>query len=58
MTGNGYLGLETAEKLELNNKLRDLFEKSRNTLTMAYLCVLYLSKKIEFGQNGRQYRHK
>ena len=47
MTGNGYLGLEIEKKLELKNKLKNLFEKAQNAITMSYLCVLYLSKKVE-----------
>ncbi|HEX3045901.1 MAG TPA: methyltransferase domain-containing protein [Bacillota bacterium] len=45
MTGNGYLGLESKKREEINHRITALFQRNQDTMTMSYLCALYLAQK-------------
>ena len=44
-TGNGYLGLDTSDKKELNYKLESIYDKAGGTITRKFECVLYITQK-------------
>jgi hypothetical protein len=45
-TGNGYLRLEPEKREELHERLASLFGRNHDTITMSYLCVLYLAQRL------------
>ncbi len=44
-TGNGYIGLSSSEKQELNEKISSIAAKNGGTLTQKFICVLFLAKR-------------